>query len=575
MCIDKFFFPKFRLFLKQLAISFSVLLIVTLLMTENSYALMSNQLSNQSSQRISVISNADTNALGTLRWAINQANSNKQQTIIDLSQITGTIELNQSFPTITTDMIIKGDRNTIISGNNRHRIFRVRKGNVVLSNLQIINGLAQGTQGKNGRGGEAGIGGGLFMEGGNVKLKNVVFTNNKAVGGEGSTSQNHSLKNSSHGINQVGGRIYVNRGAITRTSGISFGGNDLPKMNLDKININNDGGEFFANRGAIAGVNGIGISGIGAISFAGGGGFGGFGNAGNGGNGGNGGINGGNGGNGGDGGNGGIGFFGSFGTIDGTGTIGNISFGGGGGFGGFGNAGNGGNGGNICALKNSATSDSNNGYGGYGEKEEETETDLLFDATLDQTLNNNQEEKTDKKDNDTVEKPTESESELKTKSSEELIFCGSGGDGGNGGNGGFGGGGGSGGWGGNGGIMGKNGFPGKAGFGGGNGSMEFGGGGAGLGGAIFVKSGILTLENTTFIGNMASGGNGINPGLGKGGAIFVVNKELKQQAGIIEIPQVISVGSFPNFQGNIATNTNNLPSDNNNIFGKIMLISEF
>ncbi len=56
-----------------------------------------------------------------------------------------------------------------------------------------------------------------------------------------------------------------------------------------------------------------------------------------------------------------------------------------------------------------------------------------------------------------------------------------------------------------------------------------GGGGAGLGGAIFVRAGNLTLTNSDFISNSATngqGGKGGNPGTGrdgqgKGGAIFI------------------------------------------------------
>jgi hypothetical protein len=49
-----------------------------------------------------------------------------------------------------------------------------------------------------------------------------------------------------------------------------------------------------------------------------------------------------------------------------------------------------------------------------------------------------------------------------------------------------------------------------------------GGGGAGLGGAIFVKSGRLLLSQVTFERNRATGGRGNLPGLGKGGAIFMM-----------------------------------------------------
>jgi len=112
-------------------------------------------------------------------------------------------------------------------------------------------------------------------------------------------------------------------------------------------------------------------------------------------------------------------------------------------------------------------------------------------------------------------------------------FAGDGGPGGGGGpgnqrggSGGFGGGGGIGYFGpsGNGGFGGGGGEgnPGGAGgFGGGNGGKSNGGGGAGFGGAIFANIGFLSLANTSFVNNSASGGTGIQNGDGRGGALFV------------------------------------------------------
>ena len=107
-------------------------------------------------------------------------------------------------------------------------------------------------------------------------------------------------------------------------------------------------------------------------------------------------------------------------------------------------------------------------------------------------------------------------------------------------NGGDGGGGGGGGanqngfvQGGNGGFGAGGGFPnGNGGFGGGgagtNGSGGFaaanaGGGGAGMGGAIFIRTGTLSVNSTQFLNNSALGSAGVGSnGLGKGGALFVL-----------------------------------------------------
>ncbi len=95
-------------------------------------------------------------------------------------------------------------------------------------------------------------------------------------------------------------------------------------------------------------------------------------------------------------------------------------------------------------------------------------------------------------------------------------FIGTGGDGGFG-DGGFGGG--NGGFGGFGGGVG--------GFGGGNGVRAgFGGGGAGMGSAIFIRSGELSVSDSSFNSNNAQGGGGgfmASPGQGLGGAIFALH----------------------------------------------------
>jgi hypothetical protein len=158
-----------------------------------------------------------------------------------------------------------------------------------------------------------------------------------------------------------------------------------------------------------------------------------------------------------------------------------------------------------------------------------------------------------------------------------------------GGPGGFGGGGGSGskvsgGSGGYGGGGGRAGFEydyfGSGGFGGGDGSDRdsvFGsGGGAGLGGGIFVRSGSLTLNNTTFTGNTATGGTGVNSGQGLGGAIFIMqsttNTNRNNQGMPSVLPTVTSVGN-PTFSGNSAANDAGTSTNNDNVYGTINLTS--
>lgn len=310
-------------------------------------------------QPIQVTSLADSGQ-GSLREAIEIANIHPGDDFIDISSVKGTIVLERSLPPIVGNLYLQGDGDEIISGNKQSRVLYIKEGEVTLSLLSIADGLAKGKDGVNGAGGNAGMGGGLFVDDGQVTLSEVKFINNQAVGGEG-TERNLPLKSE---IETAKNKYEVNRGAIIGINGISTSLKDL----REKISISNHEQTLTANRGAVTGVSGIGIGGIGSIVFGGGGGFGGFGNAGNGGNGGNGGAEGGSGGNGGDGGDGGVGIFGSFGLWEGEGGIGTVAFGGGGGFGGFGNAGNGGNGGNGTAIARGGDGGDggNGGFGGGG-----------------------------------------------------------------------------------------------------------------------------------------------------------------------------------------------------------------
>ncbi|WRH67328.1 MAG: tandem-95 repeat protein [Planktothrix sp. GU0601_MAG3] len=161
----------------------------------------------------------------------------------------------------------------------------------------------------------------------------------------------------------------------------------------------------------------------------------------------------------------------------------------------------------------------------------------------------------------------------------------------NGGWGGFGGGGGAaanlggrGGFGGGGGVSIHTNNPGAGGFGGGAGggttnysAMLPGGGGAGLGGAIFVREGSLTLQNTTFTNNTTTGGTGANSGKALAGAIFVLDAAAQTaqttqgntQGMPAALPTVTALG-FLRTSGNTAAQNASTTTDNNDIYGTII-----
>jgi|GEM_PF-4869300 len=154
--------------------------------------------------------------------------------------------------------------------------------------------------------------------------------------------------------------------------------------------------------------------------------------------------------------------------------------------------------------------------------------------------------------------------------------------GGVGGDGGFGGGGGSGaestnfgGVGGDGGFGGGGGYgfyyPGVAGFGGG----DNGGGGAGMGGAVFVRSGNLNLNNVAFNNNSATGGTseyGDN-GKGLGGAIFVIDQAAetaqKNQGNIQGMPETLAIVNANGvvFSNNTASDDAGTDTNNDDVYG--------
>ncbi|BAY21588.1 hypothetical protein NIES2100_13440 [Calothrix sp. NIES-2100] len=147
------------------------------------------------------------------------------------------------------------------------------------------------------------------------------------------------------------------------------------------------------------------------------------------------------------------------------------------------------------------------------------------------------------------------------------------------GNGGFGGGGGSdnSSTGGNGGYGGGGGYSenggGLGGFGGGSkGSSSDGGSGAGLGGGIFVRSGSLTLSDTSFTNNTAVGGLSSSPSSsqGLGGAIFIMQSTTNTNNNNQGMPTVLGTIDFvgsSTFSGNSAANDAGTLTNNDDVYG--------
>jgi hypothetical protein len=301
----------------------------------------------------------------TLRDAIDQANSNAEADVINLS---GNVTVAGLLPLIneTNGLTINGGGFTISGDANNNgindlgdsRLFFVNQGTVSFNNLTLNGGRALGgSGGSGGLGGGGGMGAGaaLFVNSGNVTATNVNFTGNQAIGGNGGNSSRSGGSGGGGGFGGNGGSVLGNSNANAGGGGFSGNGGGASSDSANGFNGGGGGGGGFSGNGTggTATAGGTGGSGVGApagstsatngtgTAFGSGGGVGGGGGGGgtpsgnSGGAGGFGGGGGGNSGAGGDFGGGGSGGRGGFGG--GGGSFGVSAFGGGsGGFGGSG-----------------------------------------------------------------------------------------------------------------------------------------------------------------------------------------------------------------------------------------------
>ncbi len=120
----------------------------------------------------------------TLSWAIAQANTTPGDDTIILD--TDVISDGVMTRLIDSDVTIQSaDSNNrhYINGNATHRPLFIKSGTVTLQDVNIDNGLAKGGDSGVGAPG-AGMGGGLFIYDGNVSINNVDFNNSITRGGD-------------------------------------------------------------------------------------------------------------------------------------------------------------------------------------------------------------------------------------------------------------------------------------------------------------------------------------------------------------------------------------------------------
>jgi hypothetical protein len=149
----------------------------------------------------------DDGSVGSLRWAINQANATPVADIINFSSslagatisltqvgdLFGALVGNPSAFAITGALTISGP--TASSGGITigrdgaaplMRLFHVYPGaELALENLTLTGGVARGGDGYLGGGGGAGMGGAIFNNQATLRLDNVTLADNAAIGGNG------------------------------------------------------------------------------------------------------------------------------------------------------------------------------------------------------------------------------------------------------------------------------------------------------------------------------------------------------------------------------------------------------
>ncbi|CAN5406910.1 hypothetical protein BH09VER1_BH09VER1_09670 [soil metagenome] len=223
-----------------------------------------------------VTSNADTTAVGTLRWAIAQANANAGSTI-NLNDNLGTITLTSAMDIITTSVTINGGTGNSVSGAEAYRIFFVNTANstdaVNISNLNLIDGYAKGGDGGPSGGGGMGAGGALFVSKGAVRIANVNFSGNTAQGGSGGDGATNGAPTAGGGgglggdggdgsyLGGGGGGGYGGNGGTGVNSGAGGGGGITGNGGNGSSSQIGGGGGGVANGGTPAGGSGGGGNG--------------------------------------------------------------------------------------------------------------------------------------------------------------------------------------------------------------------------------------------------------------------------------------------------------------------------
>ena len=176
------------------------------------------------------VSNTSDSGAGSLRQAILGANAAPGADEITFAHLHGTITLTSGQLDITDDLTIAGPgaKELAVSGNDSSRVFDVEGSttSVTITGLTVTHGLA------NGSAPHGSLGGGIYHDGGRLRLTGVVLSNNRALGDPGTSPLDAVGLGAGGGIFNGSGHLEVTDSLLNNnqvqggsdSSGIAVGG---------------------------------------------------------------------------------------------------------------------------------------------------------------------------------------------------------------------------------------------------------------------------------------------------------------------------------------------------------------
>lgn len=141
--------------------------------------------------RVFTVDSAEDDGPGTLREALAKAQADGFPGLSGiLFRLPGpgpsVIRLARDLPPTTANLVILGSFShpVTLDGGGVRRPFFVQGGSLVLDLFTVAHGLGKGGNGPGGGGGAAGMGGAMFINGGQVVLRRMTFRDNQALGGD-------------------------------------------------------------------------------------------------------------------------------------------------------------------------------------------------------------------------------------------------------------------------------------------------------------------------------------------------------------------------------------------------------